>query len=185
MKLDVENIAFEKLLIPTAIVTAILFLLTVLTVLSSKKHRTDRYERNWLARLLYLLFIGCISVLAATSFGSILRHGYMEHYALMAHTTAAGGFVFLTLLIAIFFSAQDGDKRELAFGKMERMGIDRRSNGDDCDDVSQYASASGYKRPITSGPNPSLCRFAHRHRCYLPHIFAHRRSIRLSLSCSD
>ena len=103
MKLDVENIAFEKLLIPTAIVTAILFLLNVLTVLSSKKHRTDRYERNWLARLLYLLFIGCISVLAATSFGSILQHGYMEHYALMAHTTAAGGFVFLTLLIAIFF----------------------------------------------------------------------------------
>ena len=113
MKLNVENFAFDKLLIPTAMVTGIVFLLTVLVVLSSKKHRTDRYERNWFTRTLYLLFIGCVSVLAATSFGSILQQGHMEHYALMAHTTAAGGFVFLTLAVAIFFLPRGTATKEI------------------------------------------------------------------------
>lgn len=82
--------------------------LALVTALAVYYYRTHRHRavtttRGWLNRCLYGLFLLVIFVLSVTSFGSILQLGVMQHYALMAHTAAAGAFVFLLLPVAFSY----------------------------------------------------------------------------------
>lgn len=104
MKLKfLENLAFDRLLIPTAIVVLALLLLGALWVIATNRRRVDTFRRGWISRLSYTLFLGCIAALSATAFGSILKQGHMAHYALMAHMSAAGAFVFLMSIVAVCY----------------------------------------------------------------------------------
>jgi hypothetical protein len=53
-----------------------------------------------LSRLIYLLFATTVAVLSLTSFGSILKQGHMNNYAMIAHASMGGVFVVLLLAIA-------------------------------------------------------------------------------------
>lgn len=103
MMSDLQNLSFAKMLLPAGIATAAILLLGLLTVLvrSQFRRRDDVMQRHWLSRLLYTLFLLAVSILAATSFGSILQAGHMQHYALLAHVAVAGAFVFLLLSITL------------------------------------------------------------------------------------
>jgi hypothetical protein len=96
-----QNLTFDQFLVPSAIFTAGIVALGLLAVLIKNQHRVDAMKRHWLSRLLYTVFLLSVAVLATTSFGSIKSAGHMEHYALLAHITVAGAFVFLLLAVAI------------------------------------------------------------------------------------
>lgn len=100
---ELQQLSFEKVLIPTGVVTAGIVLLGLLGVLVRSRQRHDILERHWFSRLVYALFFISVVSLAATSFGSILQKGHMQHYALLAHVAVAGAFVFLHLAVAVMY----------------------------------------------------------------------------------
>lgn len=99
----ISNLPFSKLVLFAGLATLAIIVFISLLVLATNRKRTERFRRGLISRLSYSAFIACIVVLCATAFGSILREGHMQHYALIAHTTAAGAFVFLLILVASSF----------------------------------------------------------------------------------
>jgi len=96
--------------------------LMALDLLASIAVRGKLQRPRWskLQTLIYLLTLASVSVLAGTSFYSILEHGKMEGWLLFWHLAGAGAFVVGLTLLAFFFShvcrfgiAQKGTQSEL------------------------------------------------------------------------
>lgn len=104
------TLPFKTVVIYTGIGLAVVLAVGFLLTLTTNRRKTIGVRRSWLSRLLYLVFLASVCVLAASSFGSILRFGHMHGYALLAHVSAAGAFVFLLLAIAwLYLPWQDED----------------------------------------------------------------------------
>lgn len=100
MSPNLFNLSFVNLLLPAALATIVVVVLLALWVMSTNRRKTDRYERGWISRVAYAAFLVCTVVLAGTSFVSIVQEGHMQHYPLIAHTSAAGAFVFLLVAVS-------------------------------------------------------------------------------------
>lgn len=77
-----------------------MLLLTTLVTRFTNRYVPIEQRRSRWSLALYAVYLALIAVLAASSFGSILRWGHMSGYALLTHMAAAGAFVFLLMLIA-------------------------------------------------------------------------------------
>jgi hypothetical protein len=95
--------AFGQIVIPVLVATAAWIGVTSIMLLRSKNSSLPRRQRGWLSRAAYGLFIAATLLLALTSFGSILRMGHMQNYALLAHLAAAGVFTFSMLVVAVVY----------------------------------------------------------------------------------
>ncbi len=93
------DIPIPQLLSRTAIALGVLLSLSALWVYASKRGIRNR-SRPWFSRVVYLAYLVLIVILAVTSFGSLVQSGHLGGYALQAHVAAAGGFVFLLVLVA-------------------------------------------------------------------------------------
>ncbi|MFO0942411.1 MAG: hypothetical protein U0930_16865 [Pirellulales bacterium] len=112
MSPDLFNLPFVKLIIPTVLATLVIVSLLALWVMSTRRHRSDRYQRGWFSRIAYIAFIVCVAVLSITAFGSIVREGHMQHYALIAHTSGAGAFVFLLIAVSATYLPRGSATRD-------------------------------------------------------------------------
>jgi hypothetical protein len=97
------TVAFQKAFIPVLIATLAWIGISLFALLRSKKPAADRVPRHWISRLAYAVFLASTLILASTSFGSVLTSGQMQHFALIAHMSAAGAFTFALLAVAIFY----------------------------------------------------------------------------------
>lgn len=102
-ELSMRDEAFENALLPVLIGSGIAVVALLIGTCVTRRQSAKTMSRRVVCWLIYLGFLCSVAVLAATSFGSIIDHGHMAGYALMAHTAAAGGFVFLLLAVAIVF----------------------------------------------------------------------------------
>jgi hypothetical protein len=92
---------FRKIL-PYALIGVIVLCAAhlVFTLVRRKKvDKTGRYR--WWEMLIYLGTVGCIAVLAATSFIEMLRSGALLGWPLFVHMFAAGAFVGVLPLLAV------------------------------------------------------------------------------------
>lgn len=94
---------FREILLPTLGIAALVLCLLATYYFKYHLRRQPIKNRNWLFRIVYAAFLVAIVVLSMTSFGSILRMGVMQHYALLAHMSAAGAFVFLLLPVSCIY----------------------------------------------------------------------------------
>ena len=95
--------SFRLSLVPALAGTLIVLSLVAVYYWKTRHNWQPRGRRNWFYRAVYGAFLAAIIVLSVTSFGSILRFGAMQHYALLGHLTAAGAFVFLLLPISCIY----------------------------------------------------------------------------------
>lgn len=98
--LTLPNISFDQALLYSGVGLLIVLAAGALFTLATNRHEARGTRRSFLSRLLYFVFLASICVLAISSFGAILQFGHMQGYALFAHISAAGAFVFLLLAIA-------------------------------------------------------------------------------------
>lgn len=96
------EIPIPQLLLAAGIGVALILVVSGLFVFSTKRQQ-PKPARHWLSRLLYAAYLLAILVLAVSSFGSIVQFGHMSGYALLAHISAAGAFVFLMVAVAILY----------------------------------------------------------------------------------
>ena len=95
-----DNFSFSKMLLPIGLAAVALLVLSSIYVIATKVDVSRSEHRGWISRILYFVFALSILALAATSFGSILKQGHMNNYALIAHAGLGGVFVVLLLGIA-------------------------------------------------------------------------------------
>lgn len=93
-----HDATFAASLVPILIAGGVAALIVCLV--SMKAPSSSPKKPGRIGSLVYLAFAGSVFLLAATSFGTILRVGHMSGYALAAHTAGAGAFVFLLLPVA-------------------------------------------------------------------------------------
>ncbi|MDZ4851430.1 MAG: hypothetical protein SGI77_19240 [Pirellulaceae bacterium] len=98
-----KGLQFDNVIVCTGIAVAVGILLHAVYAAFSSQ-RKSRIRGSWIARLVYLVFATLVVALTATSFGSILTAGVMEHWALLAHIAIAGAFVFVLLVFSIAWS---------------------------------------------------------------------------------
>lgn len=94
---------FGQVLIAVLVVTIAWIVISFLAVMLSKSSTVERIERSWFSRAVYAVFLVATLLLAITSFGSIVSQGHMQHFALIAHLSAAGVFTFSMLVVAIVY----------------------------------------------------------------------------------
>jgi hypothetical protein len=82
----------------------------IVLVVSANQPESAQKRQGWFARCAYLALLLTILLLSSTSFGSILTLGHLQHYALLAHLSAAGAFAFLLLAVAVTY-LPSGQKR--------------------------------------------------------------------------
>ena len=70
----------------------------------STAKRLKNLRRGWLAGIVYFVFSLLVVALALTSFGSMISRGVMEQWALLAHISVAGAFVFVMLAFAVVWN---------------------------------------------------------------------------------
>ncbi len=103
------GIPFPQFLLGIGLALLIWLLLMSMTVYATNRETKRVRGRHWLSRLIYVVYLALIAVLAFTSFGSILQFGHLSGYALLAHVTAAGAFVFLMVAIAFLYLPAEAD----------------------------------------------------------------------------
>lgn len=103
LDLSAIEIPFTQLLMYTGGGLVFPLALMTLYLFATNRRHQDSKSRMWVARLAYALFLITIGILAVTSFTSIVLFEHLFGYALLAHVSAAGAFVFLLLLIAFLY----------------------------------------------------------------------------------
>jgi len=104
-------------LIGAAAVVALHFVLCLIARRPAQpKARWTRWET-----LVYLGTIAAVCVLAATAFGTVLRHGALEGWWLMAHMAGAGAFVVVLPVLALSWCEAN------RFGRHRSRGADERT----------------------------------------------------------
>ena len=97
------NWPFRNVIVVVGIALLVTILIhSVFAAVTSKKQRNAR--RGWIAALVYFAFAILVIGLTATSFGAILVEGVMQNWALLAHISIAGAFVFVMLVFAIIWN---------------------------------------------------------------------------------
>ncbi len=107
------GIPFPELLLGTGLVLLVWLGLASLFVYATNREHKRVTGRHWLSRLIYFVYLLLIAILAVTAFGSIVQFGHLDGYALMAHTAAAGAFVFLMVAIAFLYLPTEVDATDI------------------------------------------------------------------------
>ena len=109
------------ILVPiVSIAIVVVLLLHGLFAVSTRRKRDLSNRRGIWASLVYVAFGVVTAFLAATSFGSILTQGKMDHQALYFHVMAAGAFTAIMVLFAYSWNP--------AFGRPIARGADFQDN---------------------------------------------------------
>jgi len=97
-EITLHDATFRAILLPALLGTLGLMVATAVSLfVFSRPSSQDSGQPSWLVSAVYFFLLAATFVLAATAFGTILKEGHMGGYALMAHTSVAGAFVFLLL----------------------------------------------------------------------------------------
>ena len=121
------ELPLSELLTYIGLTVAVLIGIGALVVLTTNRRMTNHRHRRWYSVLAYICFLVTIAVLAISSFGSLLQFGHLSGYALMAHVTAAGLFVFLLLLISLFYLPSGATPQQPGFTGDQRWWVARWS----------------------------------------------------------
>ncbi len=97
------NWPFQNVILVVGIALLVTILIhSIFSAVTSKKQSNSR--RGWVAAFVYFVFTILVIGLTATSFGAIFVEGVMQNWALLAHITIAGAFVFVMLVFAIVWN---------------------------------------------------------------------------------
>lgn len=103
LPVDIAAFPFSQALLYGLLATLGILCLSLCGQFLFKREVTEAQKRSIVSKLIYAIFIVTITILAVTSFGSILRFGHMLGWSLLIHVATAGAFVFLLLAIAFLF----------------------------------------------------------------------------------
>jgi hypothetical protein len=95
---------FTRVLLVVLIVSTVLILLHFALSRRGSSVAQPRSRWNLWEKLIYLVTLGSVALLAVTSFGSMLRFGVLEGWALFAHMFGAGALVGILPLVAMTWS---------------------------------------------------------------------------------
>ena len=99
---------FARLIPIVGVILFVLLILHGLFAFSTRSGRDLSYRRRIWASLIYIAFWVFTTILAVTSFGSILLKSKMEHEALLIHVMAAGGFTAIMVAFAYWWNPAFG-----------------------------------------------------------------------------
>jgi hypothetical protein len=117
------NVQFASLILPTLLVSAGLTVLAALVSFIRPTPEEPFVRHGKFSWLLYLGFVASVVILAGSSFWSIFESGHMKHYALLAHVSAAGAFVFLMLAVALVYLPRGRQYRQVWWGRWSAWGL--------------------------------------------------------------
>ncbi|MFN3192717.1 MAG: hypothetical protein ACE361_19550 [Aureliella sp.] len=125
---NLAELPLKSILLWSLVGTSALVGLNMLYVMATKRGaETKVVSRHWFSKTIYGIFLFLTAALAISSFGSILQSGHLGGYALLAHLTAAGAFVFVLLAVAFLFLPNGASPSQRGYTRDSRWWLSRWS----------------------------------------------------------